>query len=107
MTPFEDELRKALARHEPGPDFTHKILAQIQEQERPRAFNWFFSWRFASLVATLLLVVFGLFYRHQERVERGEAAKQQLLLAIRIAGSELHQAQARVKRIQSPEVVMQ
>jgi hypothetical protein len=107
MTPFEDELRKALSRHEPSPGFTDRVLAQTEQPEKPQERPWFFSWRLASLAATLVLLVFGLFYRHQERMERGEAAKQQLLLAIRIAGSELHQAQARVKRIPSPEVEMQ
>jgi hypothetical protein len=106
MTPFEDELKKALARREPGPGFTTRVLAQVESQApEPRQSRWGFSWQLASVATTLLVIFCGLLYSHQVRVEQGEAAKQQLLLAMRIAGSELHQAQTRVKRIQTSEVM--
>lgn len=106
MTPFEDELRKALARRDPSPDFTARLFERLHEaptrQSRPEP--WF-SWRWVAVAATVVLVVCGLLYRREMRQQRGEAAKQQLILAMRIAGTELHEAQLRVKRIQFPEVV--
>ncbi|MDQ2840897.1 MAG: hypothetical protein M3Y72_07655 [Acidobacteriota bacterium] len=112
MTPFEEELRKALARREPDGNFTARILAQTAAEKRPGIRDRLFgpasvSWRFASFAALLLLLASGLTYRQHSRTVEGEAAKKQLLIAMQIAGSQLHQAQLRVKRIEFPEVVMQ
>ena len=41
----------------------------------------------------------GALYQNYERVERGEAAKRQLLLAVKIAGAKLYDAQQRVVSI--------
>lgn len=118
MTPFEDELKKALARHEPSADFTARVLARAAAQEssgrrglatfagRPFFYSGF-SLRFASLAALVLLLVAGFAYRRHVQIEKGEAAKKQLLVAMHIAGAQLRQAQLRVKRIEFPEVVMQ
>jgi hypothetical protein len=112
MTPFEDELRKALARREPREDFTARVLAQTGAGEATRhkrhsfLFGWTL-WRFAVTAALVLMLSSGFLYRrHVHRVE-GERAKQQLLTAMHIAGAELRQAQQRVERIQFSEVVAQ
>jgi hypothetical protein len=112
MTPFEDELKKALARCEPPEGFTDQILERLNisrvPKQRARLFAWpAFSWQFASVAALLLALVAGLGYRQHIRIEKGEEAKRQLLIAMHIAGTQLHEAQLRVKRIQFPEVVMQ
>lgn len=119
MTPFEDELKKALARQEPSPDFAARVLAKTAAQESPALWpasagfarrRFFFSGlslRFATLAALVLLLVAGFAYRRHIQIEKGEAAKKQLLVAMHIAGAQLRQAQLRVKRIEFPEVVMQ
>ncbi len=105
MTPFEDELKKALARWEPSVDFTERVLANVKPKQ---VATWpIFAWRFASALAVMLLLVSGLAYRQHVRTVEGEAAKKQLLIAMHIAGAQLHQAQLRVKKIESPEVVLQ
>jgi anti-sigma-K factor RskA len=112
MTPFEEELKKALARREPGDEFVRQVLAKV-ERTKPAAsvtrepLVWGSAWwRFASAVVLLAAVLIsGLAYRQHERVVKGEAAKNQLLLAMRITGSQLRQAQLRVKKIESTEVV--
>jgi anti-sigma-K factor RskA len=111
MTPFEEELKKALARREPGEEFVKRVLAKVETNRtatvRARLSVWSNPWwRFASAAVLLMVaLISGLAYRQHERVAKGEAAKNQLLLAMRIAGSELHQAQLRVKKIEGSEVV--
>jgi hypothetical protein len=111
MTPFEEELKKALARREPGEEFARHVLAKVEANRaatvRARPFAWGNPWwRFASAAVLLVVaLVSGLTYRQHERVAKGEAAKNQLLLAMHITGSELRQAQLRVKKIESSEVV--
>ncbi|HEX4166936.1 MAG TPA: hypothetical protein VHZ55_15835 [Bryobacteraceae bacterium] len=124
MTPFEDELRKALGRHETSRDFTAQLFKKIEQQERgarsrsaPRSNNsltnsltqrWM-GWRLQWTLAALLLIVTGsgtVAYREHLRVERGEAAKQQLLVAMRITSKQLRAAQTRVREIEGHELVM-
>lgn len=111
MTPFEEELKKALARREPREEFVRQVLGKVEANRaktvKARPFAWDSTWwRFASAVVVLAAVLIsGLAYRQHERVVKGEAAKNQLLRAMRIAGSQLRQAQLRVKKIESTEVV--
>lgn len=111
MTPFEEELKKALARREPGDEFVRQVLAKVETKPATSVKAGLFAWgggwwRFASAVVLLAAVLIsGLAYRQHERVVKGEAAKNQLLLAMRITGSQLRQAQLRVKKIESTEVV--
>lgn len=113
---FEDELRKAMERREPGGDFTARLLARVKQEESGksraswapfRQLIWQGYARFAWAVA-LLLIVSGLMgYRQHIHAGQGRAAKEQLLAAMHIAGAQLHEAQLRVKRIEFPEVVTQ
>ncbi len=105
MSRFEDMLRDALRREDPGEDFTRRVLAAAR-RERP-------SWRerlagafrlpalrWATAALAILLTVGGVEYRHEQRVRaEGEAAKEQLMLAMRIAGTKLHLAQTKVMEI--------
>lgn len=92
MRPFDDELRDALQRKDPPPGLEARVLARIRAEQarqtqRPR-------WRaFAALAATLAVVAGGLEYR---RYEEGMRAKQELMLALGIAGNKLHGAQKKV-----------
>ncbi len=112
MTPFEDELRKALQRREPSPDFTARLFEKLAAQNLPKAasrFAWLSGgWRQWAAAAVLFLAAgSGVAYREHMQVERGEAAKQQLMVAMRIASTQLRAAQTRVKEIEIPETVIQ
>jgi hypothetical protein len=112
MTPFEEELKKALSRREPAGDFTARVLAKLNASqaahERMPFLKWpAISWRFVPLLALLVALVSGLAYRQHARTVKGERAKQQLMVAMHIAGSQLRQAQLRVKQVESSEVVLQ
>ncbi len=104
MNRFDDELRQALRREDPGPDFTRRVLEKVGQASACQPKSWWQSlwpqsWtvRWAALAACLLLVFGGLRYQEHRRVQaEGEAAKEKLVLALRIAGTKLHSAQERV-----------
>lgn len=108
MTPFEEQLRQAMARREPRPDFTKQVLERAEGEGRRKrrsgTLEWFRAWRLAAAAAALLAVSGGVLYQQRERAARGEAAKQQLLMAVRIAGMKLHQVHRRVLGVEETEV---
>lgn len=97
MSNLEDDLRIALQREEPSAGFTDGVLARLNRpaptwRERlsvlirpPRL-----QWVAVALIVSILIPVATVQYR------RGERAKEQLLFAVRIAGTKLHQAQRKV-----------
>lgn len=108
MSRFEDALREALRREDPGEDFTRRVLAALPRQQvktvgwRERLASMFRLPAFRLAAATALgavLIVSGIEYRQARIRSEGEAAKQQLMLAMRIAGAKLHAAQTRVLEI--------
>jgi hypothetical protein len=107
MTPFEEQLRRAMARREPPVDFTRRVLERVEREEWRKAGSgaagWFRVWRLAAAAAALLAVGGSVFYQQRERAARGEAAKQKLLIAVRIAGTKLRQAHRRVLEVEAVE----
>ncbi len=109
MTRLEDELRNALRRENPPEDFAAKVLARAAEQAWARRPWWPAGFELprlrwaAAAVLCLILAVAGLEYwnARTERT-RGEKAKAQLMLALRITGSKLQLAQHKVQEIQTP-----
>lgn len=115
MTLPENELKNALRRREAPEGFTERVLVRVAQQTARPAYtesllNFFTRPGFTSPIlrwATVaamcaVLVAGGFYYRHaqelkaqRERAE-GEAAKQQLMLALRIAGSKLQLAKGKV-----------
>lgn len=106
MTPFEEELKKALVRREPSDGFAERVLARVDEQNRAKLMirSGFLqrlrSWRLIPVLAGALVVTGGIAYQQHEHEARGEAAKKQLMLAMRIAGSKLQYAQLRVEGVE-------
>ena len=88
---FEDELKSALRREDPSPDFPARVLARVAATPVRRVTRSRIRW-VAAVAAALLLAAGGLEYRDY----RGELAKDQVLLAVRIAGSKLNKAQKKV-----------
>lgn len=105
MSYLEDDLKAALRREEPPADFTDRVLARLNQPPEPSWWERFsvllqpprVQWVALSLVVSVLIPFAGVQYRKevQYRAE-GERAKQQLLFAVRVAGSRLHQAQKKV-----------
>lgn len=121
MTRFEDELKNALRRQEPPQGLADRVLAraaQTGSRQVNRAWRdlWLriFDPPFAAvnllrwacvIVVAVALVGGGIHYRSVQRERaQGEAAKQRLLLALRIAGSKLQLAKTRVDQINSRQI---
>jgi hypothetical protein len=119
MKRLDDELKEALLRQEAPHGFADQVLTRAAQQG-PRLFKpvWRDSWwrvfaqpliRWAAASAVLAaLVMGGAHYRsvQRERVA-GEAAKERLVLALRIAGSKLRLAKTKVGEINSEQTQIQ
>ena len=125
MNHFDDELKRALRREEPSPDFTDRLmrrLAELQKREKPtekaewlRRLTEFFrptqmKWAMAGAMAVLMVIAgFGVHYRRENERRRlaeiaeGERAKEQVMLAMRIASAKLNVAQKIVHKTASHE----
>jgi type VI protein secretion system component VasF len=85
---LDDELKRAFERQEPPPDFAARTIARAREKglALPR---W-------AVAAAALLAIAGAGYGYRWR--QGEAAKQQVLLAFRIAATKVNHIQMQVLR---------
>jgi hypothetical protein len=107
---MDQMLRTGLRRQSPPADFVEQVLARVEQKDdvspQKESTRWYerFShpvvgWAgFAAVAASL--VVGTIQYRsvQRERV-KGEAAKQQLMLALHIAGSKLQLAKSKVNEM--------
>ena len=95
---METALRAALQRELPPPGFIERIEARVAAKGRASSMRSN-VWAFAIAAALVLAVIFplGLRLRHQAEVARGEAAKAQVLLALRITGTQLRTIRARTQ----------
>ena len=110
---LEQDLKRALSRQEVPAEFADKVFARVAEERSEHASvsrPWWSVFtqplvRWAAITATAAsLVIGGIHYRNVQRERaKGEAAKQQLMLALRIAGSKLQLAKARVNEINATQ----
>jgi hypothetical protein len=121
MNRFDEELKLALRREEPSPDFTDRVMARVaelQKREKPgedagwlRRLAEFFQpaqmkWAMAGAMAILLVIAgFGVHHRRENERKRlaeiaeGERAKEQVMLAMRIVSAKLKVAQKKVNEV--------
>lgn len=115
---YENELREALRRKDPGEAFTQKVMARLAQQESQTAWpasagNWFQGfWRRLGLRPLLAVAIVALLalsgslgvvkYRKEQEARAGEAAKRQVLLALRISSAKLNHVFERAKNPQAP-----
>ena len=87
---LEQELKQALARKEPRPDFA----ARVHAAARPKPV--FAMRRWMAAAATLLVLTGGgLAYRRHQ----GMAAKDRVMLAMRITAGKLNHIQTRMREV--------
>jgi len=112
---LEDALKIALRRQQPPDEFADRVLARAITKEsgkpasrlpwlriftRPIFAQPVVRWATAAALVAAL-VGGGIYHRHVQRQRaEGEAAKQQLILALRIAGSKLQLAKSKVQHVQ-------
>jgi hypothetical protein len=87
---LEQELKNALARKEPNAGFDARVRRRIAGGGSRGVQRWL-----AAAAALLLFAGGGAMYRRH----REEMAKEKVMLALRLAGSKLNQAQARVQEM--------
>ena len=103
MENLDEQLKNALRRVDSPPGFAERVLAQAKGERRPvRGSFWrapMLRWAVAAVV--IIAASVGAFeYRREQRARaQGEAAKQQAVIALRIAGAKLKLAQAKVQHL--------
>jgi hypothetical protein len=105
---LEHALQDALRREDAPENFAANVLTRVArksaETEPQHSWLSIFSrpalrWAAFAAVSTCLALG-GIHYRHLQRERaQGEAAKQQLMLALRIAGTKLQLAKSKVNEI--------
>lgn len=101
MDPIEEQLKNALQRQEPRAGFADRVEARIAAQaSRGRRWYAFPQLRWA-LAFLLLVAIFGgvMYRRGQEERARGELAKHQAVIALRLAGAKIQLAEAKVRHL--------
>jgi len=107
MSRLEDDLRQALERQEPPAGFTDRVLARVKAEEAQptlwQRLNDLFrmpALRMATAAVLCIVLAIGVTFEQQRRTrEQGEAAKEKLLLALKITSSKLHTARSAVQAI--------
>lgn len=98
MTDFEDQLRRALERKDPSADFTARVMARATQRKKPLAWRNWRSFAAAGIAASLFVGAVGLEMEHRRKVEQqGQAARAQLIQAMHITSTKLHQIHKRVQ----------
>lgn len=101
---LENDLKRELARRRPSPGFAQRVMARVEQEKTvrtrrpPRWVPW-------AVAAALLLSSgggAGLYRQHQQRV-RAEQARDQLLLALQVTGSQLDHIRAKVRSVSEAE----
>jgi hypothetical protein len=103
MTKLDDELRRVLGREEPPAGFAERVLRRAESGSRPARRIPFMRW---AAAAALVAAMAGAAQYRAARRERaaGEAAKEQVVQALQIAGSKLHLVQTKINRLHEPAV---
>lgn len=105
---LEDALKQALRREDPPEDFVQQVMARVAAENsspQPQRDSWLSLFmqplvRWAALVAVAAAMIFSVHvYTVRRERAQGEAAKQRLMLALRVAGSKLQLAKAKVNEM--------
>lgn len=110
MSNLEDNLKAALERTGPSPDFTGRVLARLNGQASPKLAWWDLlavllrpprvQWVALSVILSTMIPFAGVQYQKERRLRtEGEKAKDQLVFAVHVAGNKLHRVQKKVLEI--------
>jgi type VI protein secretion system component VasK len=97
MDDFERELKQALERRPAPPGLKRKLMEQRSRQRTERLRIRTVMWqRLAACLVLVSLLVGGLTWRNREERRKGEAARQQVLTALRITSHALNEMKAQL-----------
>ncbi len=94
---FERELRQAFERRPAPPSLKRKIMERRQRQNSERLHRRVVFWQ--RLAASVLLVAAmggALMWHNESQQRKGEAAREQVFTALRIANHALHEMSAQL-----------
>jgi hypothetical protein len=91
---FERELRQALQRR-PAPPGLKRKLMERRKVQRPQRLSVIWQ-RLAASIVLVAALVGGFTWRNREEQRKDEAARQQVLTALRITGHALNQMNAQL-----------
>ncbi len=104
---LENDLKRTLRPESPAPGFASRVMERIEAEGRPLPRSQAAShrnrwWWRAAAASVMLTALAGGWTAHEIRQRReGERAKEQVLLAMRIAGEKVRFAQQEVRTIGS------
>lgn len=112
MNEFEDALRDLLRREEPPAGFAGRVLRRVADGDRraarrpaPRRHAGWSLAGWAAAAAVVAALAGGIQYHAamaaREERAKGQAAKEQVVEALRLAGAKLQVVQAKIKGIGS------
>jgi hypothetical protein len=95
---FEQELRQAFERRPAPPRLKRKVMEEVRKRHDPQRRRFHVAWwqQLAAGVALAAVVSGTVLWRQAEERRRGEAARQQLLTALRITGHALNEVNSRL-----------
>lgn len=99
MEEFENELSQALQRRPAPPSFKGKLMARRSRDQRERRRGRFFVWQgmAASIVLAGVLAGTAEWQLHKaEDRRKGEEARRQVMIALRITGRALNEVNTRL-----------
>lgn len=101
MDPFEEQLKNALRREQPRTGLALRVQARIAAQKKRASrarWSWFPPYEWVLGILLCVGIVAGASYRH-EKMERsrGETAKHQVYVALRLAGAKMQLAESKVR----------
>jgi len=95
---LENDLKRALRAESPAPGFASRVMERIEREQTRKPHRW---WRAVAASLTLTAVLGGWAAHQVHQRREGERAKEQVLLALRIAGEKVRYAQTEVRDIGS------
>ncbi len=105
MDRFEKDLRNALRRESPSADFQARLASRMAVDGR-RKWRWpsilgHPQIRWAAMATACALILGGFAYQREQQLQRarGESAKQQVMIALRITSSKMKLARTKVKSL--------
>ncbi len=106
MDDFERELKQALERRPAPPSLKRKIMQRRRQQSEARRHGYWLVWQRAAaglLVAAMLGGAMEWRIHKAEERRKGEEARRQVMIALRITGRALNEMNARLARSHSAD----